>query len=58
MRSDDGTENSIVEALQVFLRSQHTDEHCGLGSFAIGTSTLNQGIETYWSHLLRDGLEW
>ena len=39
IRSDDGTENSSVEALQIFLRSQHNDEYSGLASFAIGTST-------------------
>lgn len=58
MRSDDGTENSIVEALQIFLRSQHDDEHAGLASFSIGTSTSNQRIEAYWSHLIRDGPGW
>ncbi|XP_028390702.1 uncharacterized protein LOC114515612 [Dendronephthya gigantea] len=58
MRSDDGTENSIVEALQIFLRSQHHDEHAGLASFSIGTSTSNQRIEAYWSHLIRDGPGW
>ena len=58
MRSDDGTENSIVEALQIFLRSQHNDEHSGLASFSIGTSTSNQRIEAYWSHLIRDGPGW
>jgi hypothetical protein len=57
MRSDDGTENSIVEVLQIFLRSQH-DEHSGLASFSIGTSTSNQRIEAYWSHLIRDGPGW
>jgi hypothetical protein len=58
MRSDDGTENSIVEALQIFLRSQHDDEYSGLASFSIGTSTSNQRIEAYWSHLIRDGPGW
>ena len=58
IRSDDGTENSSVEALQIFLRSQHNDEYSGLASFAIGTSTSNQRIEAYWSHLIRDGPGW
>lgn len=58
MRSDDGTENSIVEALQIFLQSHHGDEHSGFGSFAIGTSTSNQRIEAYWSQLIRDGPGW
>ena len=58
IRSDDGNENSSVEALQIFLRSQHNDEYSGLASFAIGTSTSNQRIEAYWSHLIRDGPGW
>ena len=45
MRSDDGTENSIVEAIHTFLRSSHQDENAGLGTFSIGTSTSNQRIE-------------
>ena len=55
MRSDDGTKNSSVEALQTFVRSQHNDEYSGFASFANGTSTSNQRIEDYWSHLIRDG---
>ena len=33
IRSDDGTENSLVEAIQIALRSAHTDPHAGLSSF-------------------------
>ena len=58
IRSDDGTENSIVEPLQIFFRSWHADEHSGLASFSIGTSTSNQRIEAYWSHLIKDGTGW
>ena len=60
MRSVNGTENSIVEALQIFLRSQHTDEHSGLAGFSFGTSTSNQRIVAYltWSHLIKDGPGW
>jgi hypothetical protein len=58
MRSDEGTENRIVEALQIFLRSQHNYEHSGFANFSIGMSTSNQRIEAYWSHLIRDGPGW
>ncbi len=58
MRSDDGTENSLVEALHIYFRSTHDDDYAGFASFAIGTSTSNQRIEAFWSHLIRDGPGW
>ena len=58
MRSDDGTENSVVEALHLFLRSAHDDEDVGYGCFSIGRSTSNQRIEAYWSHLIKDSPGW
>ncbi|KAL9959657.1 hypothetical protein ACROYT_G032997 [Oculina patagonica] len=58
VRSDDGTENSMVEAVHTFLRSSHSDEDAGLGCFLTGRSTANQRIEAYWSHLVKDGPGW
>ena len=58
MRSDDGTESSIVEALHLFLRSTHDDEDVGFGCFSIGRSTSNQRIEAYWSHLIKESPGW
>ena len=58
VRSDDGTENSMVAAVHTFLRSSHSDEDAGLGCFLTGRSTANQRIEAYWSHLAKDGLGW
>lgn len=58
MRSDDGTENSMVAELHTFLRSSHSDEDAGLGCFLTGRSTANQRIEAYWSHLAKDGPGW
>lgn len=58
IRSDDGTENSLIEAVHTFLRSEHADTDGGIGSFAIGRSTANQRIEAYWSHLVKDGPGW
>ena len=57
VRSDDGTENAVVEAIHTFLRSTHGNT-TGLGSFLIGRSTSNQRIETYWSQLVKDGPGW
>ena len=36
--SDDGTENSLIEALQIAIKSQHGDEYAGLGSYCLGKS--------------------
>lgn len=58
IRSDDGTENSTIEALQTFLRSSHNDENAGPGCFTIGRSTANQRIESYWSQFVKDGPGW
>lgn len=58
IRSDDGTENSMVEAIHTFLRSSQSDEDAGVGCFLIGRSTANQRIEAYWSHLVKDGPGW
>lgn len=58
VRSDDGTENCLIEAIHTCLRSDHSDDDAGLGCFAIGRSTSNQRIEAYWSHLVKDGPGW
>ena len=58
VRSDDGTENSMVAAVHTFLRSSHSDEDAGLGCFLPGRSTADQRIEAYWSHLAKDGPGW
>ena len=60
IRSDDGTENCLIEAIHMCLGAEHSDEHVGLGSFTIGRSTAtgNQRIEAYWSHLVKDGPGW
>ena len=58
IRSDDGTENSTIEAFHTFLRSSHNDENAGPGCFTIGRSTANQRIESYWSQFVKDGAGW
>lgn len=58
IRSDDGTENSLVEALHTFLRSSHDDENACLGCFAFVRPTANQRIEAYWSQLVKDCSSW
>lgn len=57
LRSDYGTENCIVEALQQCLRFNHDDSLSRWKSFIKGKSTSNQRIESYWSQLRRHGLD-
>ena len=58
IRSDDGTENSIIEPIQIFLRSAHDDEFARIGNFLKGTSPANQQIESLWSQLAKDRPMW
>lgn len=51
VRSDKGTENKIVELLQMALRYDHEDDNAGENSFFKGKSTANERIEKYWKHL-------
>ncbi len=51
-------ESSLVEALHIYFRSTHDNDHARFASFAIGTSTSNQRIEAFWSRLIRDGPGW
>ncbi|XP_057301730.1 uncharacterized protein LOC130636125 isoform X1 [Hydractinia symbiolongicarpus] len=58
IRSDDGTENSLIEPIQITLRAEHDDEFAGLASYAIGTSPSNQRIESLWSQFTKDRPMW
>ncbi len=60
IRSDDGSENSLIEAIHTYLRYSNSDNDTPVDSccFAIGRSTANQRIEAYWSHLVKDGPGW
>jgi hypothetical protein len=51
IRIDAGTENTIIEAIEIALRSFHTDSVCGDKSVITGKSTGNQRIERYWGSL-------
>ena len=58
IRLDDGTENSVIEAIHTWLRSSHNDDNAGERCFVIGRSTANQRIEAYWSQLVKGGPDW
>ena len=49
--ADRGTENGVVEILQVFLRRNGNDEFAGDRSFRYGASHHNQRIESWWAFL-------
>ena len=41
MRSDHGTEKTIIALCQMVLRHNHTDHHAGCNSFVFGNSVRN-----------------
>ena len=47
LRTDCGTENGTMAAIQCTLRHQHTDDFSGASSHMYGTSTSNQRIESW-----------
>ena len=47
IRWDDGTEKSLeLKAVKIAIKSQHDDEYVGLGSYCVGTCTVNKRIES------------
>lgn len=48
VRTDKGTENPGVEALQIALRMDHDDSEAGYNSYVKGRSVHNQRIERSW----------
>jgi transposase len=58
IRSDKGTENTNIAAVQRFFRRAHHDEFAGNRSFVYGKSVSNQRIEAWWSFLRRECADW
>ena len=50
MRSDCGSENVVLAAIQSYLRRSHQDQYSGLNSHIYSTSHGNQRIECWWSY--------
>ncbi|KAL0965948.1 hypothetical protein UPYG_G00288460 [Umbra pygmaea] len=50
LRTDCGTENGTMVAIQCALRSKHSDGFAGAASHMYGSSTANQRIESWWSY--------
>ncbi|XP_076602297.1 uncharacterized protein LOC143330033 [Chaetodon auriga] len=49
LRTDCGTENGTMAAIQCTLRHHHNDYYSGASSHMYGSSTNNQRIESWWS---------
>ena len=50
IRSDRGTENGVIEMIQVALRFNHGDDHSAYNRFLYGKSTRNQVSECVLTH--------
>ena len=58
LRTDCGTENGIMAAIQAYFRQNGEDELAGDKSHRYGTSPSNQRIECWWSYLSRGRSSW
>ena len=58
LRTDPGTENGAMAAIQCCLRASDEDELAGEKAHRYGSSTGNQCIECWWSHLKRSRTSW
>ena len=58
VRSDCGTENVTIAAMQSFLRADGNDPFAGNRSHIYGSSHSNQRIEGWWSFLRRNRTSW
>ena len=58
VRTDCGTENILVAAMQCYLRADGLDEWAGEKSHVYGSSPANQRIEAWWSFLRRNRSGW
>ena len=58
LRTDRGTENTIISSAQCFLRRNGTDSHAGLKAHRFGSSHSNQRIEAWWAFLRRSWSSW
>lgn len=56
IRSDRGTENTVIDILHMGLRYYHEDEDAGCKSFLKGKSTANERIEKFWKQLRQSTL--
>ena len=58
VKSDCGTENVVLSAMQCYLRADGTDQWAGDKAHVYGSSPANQRIEAWWSFLRRSRSSW
>lgn len=58
LRTDPGTENGMMATIQCCLRANDDDELSGEKAHRYGSSTSNQRIECWWSHLKKSRTCW
>lgn len=58
LRTDCGTENGVMAAIQCYLRQDGTDEFSGENAHKYGSSPANQRIEGWWSFFRRGRAGW
>ncbi|XP_028416034.1 uncharacterized protein LOC114539597 [Dendronephthya gigantea] len=58
LRTDNGTENVNMAAIQAFLRCGGEDELAGSNAHRYGSSPANQRIECWWSFLRKNRSNW
>ena len=58
IRSDKGSENALIESLQIGLRTSHSDKFAGEKSYIKGRSVKNQRIESYWGQMRRHTVDY
>ena len=54
IRTDCGTENCVLAAIQCYFRRKHTDKFAGDKAHIYGSSHSNQRIKAWWSYLKRN----
>ena len=57
IRSDKGSENVLIESLQIGLRTNHEHKFSGEKSYIKGRSVRNQRIESYWGQMRRHTID-
>ena len=58
LRTDCGTENGKMAAIQCYFRADAHDQLAGENAHQYGTSTRNQRIENWWSHFRKMRSHW
>ena len=58
LRTDTGTENTVIAAVQSYFRCDGQDEHAGAKAHVYGSSHSNQRIECWWSSFRKSRSNW